>query len=125
MFGPTPKEGERTSEQANVLHPRSGLAQEGLLPLVGVSDAEGAYLVPIRKILRRNEIEYHNVNAAGRSIYVRQEDAERAHLLTCHLQTAWFQKKEDCPSARGRAATAAEPATCATGTGTPGNKENR
>ena len=70
--------------------------KKGYCQLVGVSDAEGAYLIPIRKILRRNEIEYHNVNAAGRSIYVRQEDADRAHRLTCHLQTHWYQKKVPC-----------------------------
>ena len=77
--------------------------KKGYCQLVGVSDAEGAYLIPIRKILRDNKIEYHNVvNSAGPSIYVRQEDAERAHLLTCHLQTAWFQKKEDCPKCKGQ-----------------------
>jgi len=75
--------------------------KRGYRQLVGVSEAEGAYLVPIRKILQSNGIEYHNVAAAGRSIYVRQEDAGRAHLLTCHLQTAWFQKKVPCFKCKG------------------------
>ena len=77
--------------------------QKGYRSLVHAHEADRLLLVPIRKILRDNKIEYHNVvNSAGRSIYVRQEDAERAHLLTCHLQTAWFQKKADCPKCKGQ-----------------------
>ena len=75
--------------------------QKGYCSLVHAHEADRPLLVPIRKILRDNGIEYHNVTAAGPSIYVRQEDAERANRLTCHLQVHWYQKKVPCFKCKG------------------------
>jgi len=65
----------------------------GYCALVNCIKADKNLLPPIRKILRENGIEYHNVsNSAGYSIYIRQEDDKRASDLTARLPKSWYEK---------------------------------
>ena len=50
-------------------------------------------LAPIRRVLKKAGIEYRNSNnSAGASIYVKEEDYQRAMELTKHLPRHWYQE---------------------------------
>jgi len=64
----------------------------GYTALVNCIKSDASLLPPIRRTLKDNQIEYHNVTSgAGHSIYVKSEDRERAEELTAHLPKHWYE----------------------------------
>lgn len=79
--------------------------KRGYVSLVSCISSDKDLLAPIRKVLKENQIEYHNVNnSAGHSIFIHKEDSKRATRLISHLQTAWYQTKTECFKCKGEGA---------------------